>query len=1117
MTNVQEAFGKAVFGYAGAVRGYVVNRLSGHYGPGAAWGKAFMDSLTPARQENIRRDIEAGKVKNPQDAIDLTHFADVLLKQRDVFDKDFGRQRSKAVTWAQEIAEVRHLYSHQQTVSDDDAYRALDNMARLLVLMDETEKAAEVKALRDGLLTGTAKAGVVAAPASTDPAMQPWWKNAQPHADIRKGQFDENTFAAKLDDVVRDDGSAPLEYRRADLFFKKTYLTKELTAVLADTLRRLAGTGGESVVQLRTPFGGGKTHALIALYHLVKHHADIEDADRAAILKAANLTDVPRARVAVLVGTQLDPNGRVMEDGTRLMTLWGEMAYQLGGLEGYEVLRAADESGIAPGKDGLVTLFQAVKAKRGSALVLMDELLVYQVKAAGKRVEGTTLQAQTFAFLQALTEAVGSIEGASLVTTFPESHIEYYDHQEAPEVFARLEKIFGRVQAVRVPVQGEEIYEVIRRRLFDSIDERAAEQVAAEYSAMFEAHKDDLPTEARTTEYRRKMMRAFPFHPELIDLLYEQWGSMQSFQKTRGVLRLLARVIEHGYLATVARPLISLGDVGLEEGEMQATITQTLKDAEWGGALASDLSAPGGRSYQLDKEQGGNYARHRLAQTVASAVFMASHSGGTQKGITKPGLNLALMHPEGITPMLITDALDRLKNRLYYLHANGNYVFRAQANLNSVLADRTAQVKRERALEFVKEAAQKATGGTLFKPYIWPESHKDVPDSQGFKLVLLGPDTPLDDLDLRERKLSLLQQNAGNGPRIHKNTLVYLAARSADLTRAVDAARTLLALQDIEKDKAITLSDEQKKDLKDRLTKQAESIPSLTKASYTSLLTPGVNEAGTAIWRDMDITAHARTRPTLEAAVTDVLRQEDMLISGIDPALLLQGPWKLWPADEEFVDLKTLRDYFTRLPHLPFLESEAALKTAIVRGVSQGLFELGQFIGTEVTNIWDRKNSLDEGSVFFTEPYRLARPGVIPRPTGGSTGGGGDGTGGGGDGTGGGGGGTGGGGGGTGGGGGGTGGGGDGTGGGGGGTGGGGGGTGSRRVTYVRLTLPDVALTQVPTLLDLFNALRDAKGQVQMKVELTASNPTGLDQAMLDLSVKELIDQYGLRVDWHQE
>lgn len=1080
--GVQEAFGKAIFVYAEAVRAFVAKRLEEKYGPGRAWFDRFVESLSYQKQSNLKATVEAGQVTAPGDLIDVTHFGDVLLRQPDVFKPLLGRQHSKAITWAQEIADVRHDYAHQKPVTDDDAYRALDNMARLLVLMDCDERAAGVKALRDGLLTG-ARAADKPVAASSDPALQPWWKHAEPHADIRKGQFDENTFAAKLDDVVRDDGSAPPEYRRADLFFKKTYLTRELTGVLADTLRRLAGTGGESVVQLRTPFGGGKTHALIALYHLARHHADLEDADRDAILKAANLGAVPRTRVAVLVGTQLDPNGRQL-DGLTLHTLWGELAFQLGGVEGYARMQAADESGIAPSKDTLIALLQGVRAQNCSALILMDELLVYQVKAAGRRVGETTLQAQSFAFLQSLSEAVAGVEGVALVTTFPESHIEYYDHHEAPGVFSRLEKIFGRVQAVRVPVQGEEIYEVIRRRLFENIDQRAAEQVAGEYSRLFDDHKDDLPAEARTREYRQKMVRAFPFHPELIDLLYEQWGSMQSFQKTRGVLRLLARVIEHGYLAGTARPLISLGDTGLEEGEMQATVTQTLGDAQWGAALASDLSAPGGRSYGLDKEQGGNYARFRLAQTVAGAVFMASHSGGDKKGITKPGLNLALLHPQGITPMLITDALDRLRGRLYYLHANGNYVFKAQANLNSVLADRTAQVGRERAEEFLRGTVQGVAGSGVFKPFVWPETHKDVSDGTGFKLVLLGPDAPLDDPEARDQKLSTVQQNVGGGPRIHKNTLVYLLGRGGDFTRAAEQARVLLALQDIERDRALALSSEQKADLKERLSKQTDTVPSLTKAAYTALRVPVVTEGGEPGWRELDITPHTKTRSTLEAAVTDVLRQEDLLISAIDPALLVSaGHWKLWPADEPHLPLGDLADYFTRLPHLPFLEDAGAVRTAIALGVKQGLFELAQFAGGEQpSNVWRRGNPPAEGDIHFNALYRLGRPGTWPKsepidpdPDPGP-----------------------------------------------------GPGPGpinppppppppSDRVRTVRLKLPAVEPAKVPALFDLFQALRDAGGAVQMQVSLQAHSPGGLDRSVLDLSVRELLDQHGLTAEWHEE
>ncbi|ULH14472.1 hypothetical protein MF271_10545 [Deinococcus sp. KNUC1210] len=446
--------------------------------------------------------------------------------------------------------------------------------------------------------------------------------------------------------------------------------------------------------------------------------------------------------------------------------------------------------------------------------------------------------------------------------------------------------------------------------------------------------------------------------------------------------------------------------------------------------------------------------------------------------------------------MLINDALDRLKNRLYYFHANGNYVFRAQPNLNAVLSDRMAQVSREKALDLVKDAASKMAGSGVFKAYIWPGSYKDVPDQQGFKLVLFGPDAPMDDDAALDRAYGLFQSNAGSGPRVFKNTLVYLAGRGADFLKASDAARMQLALTDIQADRALTLSEEQKKDLKERLQRSQESVPALTKAAYLSLLLPTVDDAGKNIYRKYDVTAYTKTRPTLAAAVEDILRSEDQLIASVDPGLLRDGPWKLWPKDEATVDLKNLREYFLRLPHLPFLESEAALKTAIMRGVQQGIFELGQWLDGEYVNIWDRKNPVEERDVFFTEPYRLGRPGTLPRkqgPQGPTDDGGGTGTGNGGP-----------------------------TDGGGGTNGGTGGGPNRpgpkpRVVTYVRLGLPNVQPTQVPNLLDLFNALQDAKGDVRMEVKLTANNPAGLDQAMLDLSVKELIDQLGLRVDWHQE
>jgi hypothetical protein len=246
--------------YAQRMGAFLVGKLKERYG--GRWEEAYAQALNEKRRENLREDLRRGK--SLEEAVDLVHFKDLLLGQKEVFQELLGRSFQRAVTWADEVAEVRNKWAHQDDLSEEDIYRALDNMARILEAVGDGEGAALLKALRDGRALASPQPQTASRP---DP-LPPWWRLATPHADIRSGQFDESTFAAKLDDVVR--GTASPEYRYADEFFRKTYLTRELKGLLQDVLKRLAGQGGEAVVQLRTPFGGGKTHALIALYHLVK-------------------------------------------------------------------------------------------------------------------------------------------------------------------------------------------------------------------------------------------------------------------------------------------------------------------------------------------------------------------------------------------------------------------------------------------------------------------------------------------------------------------------------------------------------------------------------------------------------------------------------------------------------------------------------------------------------------------------------------------------------------------------------------------------------------------------------------------------------------------------------
>lgn len=1097
--------------YADEMRSYILDKLQTHYGQGRGWMDAYLSSFrSQQRRDNVvytleRIAKEQGEQGNFGDIFDIVHLKDLLLSHRALFEEDFQRAFNRAVTWADEIAEVRHQQAHQLDIPEDDIHRALDSMARMLTNIGANEAAQQMKVWRDsggdangdisGDISGEkAEASLLAQPTAAASALGSWWQYAEPHSDIKQGGFDESTFAAKLDDVVA--GHAAWEYQRAEEFFAKTYMTRELRALLCDSLRRLAGSGGEAVVQLRTAFGGGKTHTLIALYHLVNSAADVEDMpDIRQLLREAGLEHIPHARVAVAVGHVPPTQAQNLEEGVTAHSLWGWLAYQLGGAEGYAMLQDSDQAQVSPSKDSL----RALLTRYGRVLFLLDELLVYLVRAGGIAVGESTLRAQTLSFLQTLTELVSSMPGVALVTTFPESHLEYYD-QNHEQVFHTLGKIFGRVEATRVPVQGEEVFEVVRRRLFSNIDENHAKQVVAAYQQLYTEHASDLPDSVRSTSYAERMRRAFPFHPEVIDVLYERWGTLQSFQKTRGVLRLLARVIEHHYMAPAAGPLISLADMGLDNPDLRGAVAQILRGGNWEPVIVSDIVPPSGKAFVTDKERGGEYARLRLCQGVTTAIFMYSHSGGGEQGAQESRLRLALLQPQGLSPTLLSDVLARLKGRLYYLYGNGGWSFRVQPNLNAVLHERMGQVKSTAIRTALREALIARNSQGVFKLIVWPEESRDVPDSSALKLVLLAPELCLDD-DIEsgaanelERQRYNLQQHHGSGPRLHKNTLLYASGRRADFMRAHNIARELLALEMIEKER-LALSADQKQELRERLQRLRDTLPDAIKAAYSLVYAP--NRADGKEYRHHDLSADVKTASSINEALSKVLKNADVLLEALDPALLLGDYLKLWPAEDSTINLRSLRDFFWQFPHLPYLISEQVLKDSIVRGVRNGLFELVLSREDAEAKVWRSQHPPDNEDIFFAEHYLLAKLGVyppaepaptpptpeprkpgenpngggpepvtagnIPRTNGKSPK--------------------------------------------------------SSVVQCLRLHVPHCTVEALPQIIDVVDALEGANGRVHISLTIKAEgkDAAGLNEGMLEMNVRELLLQYGLEADWQTE
>jgi predicted AAA+ superfamily ATPase len=346
--------------------------------------------------------------------------------------------------------------------------------------------------------------------------MQNWFDIITPHEDIRKGHFDEAVFAAKLGDVTS--GEAPPDYNGPYAFYKKTYITSGLENLLQRVSEKLSGGKGPGVVQLQTPFGGGKTHALILTYHYLTSGERVE-----GLLPDGVEQQSPH--LATIVGTDANASEGFETDGVQRHTLWGELAYQLGGEDALGKIEANDQNRTSPGRKSLRDVLEPLQP----FCILLDEALEYVVRARGVEVGDTTLGAQTLSFFQELTEAVSSLPRGLMIATLPSGENEDFSDDKARNL-GKIQQIFGRLEAIYTPVQGEEVYSIIRRRLFEAPDDQDdVREIIDQYVRRYGQHKDELPAKVREGDYRRKMERAYPFHPEVIDILYEKWGTFASF------------------------------------------------------------------------------------------------------------------------------------------------------------------------------------------------------------------------------------------------------------------------------------------------------------------------------------------------------------------------------------------------------------------------------------------------------------------------------------------------------------------------------------------------------------------------------------------------------------
>uniref|UniRef100_A0A7V3ZKG0 AAA family ATPase n=1 Tax=Dictyoglomus thermophilum TaxID=14 RepID=A0A7V3ZKG0_DICTH len=702
--------------------------------------------------------------------------------------------------------------------------------------------------------------------------MKPFTQISKPHEDILKGRLTMDVFAADLWQVAK--GIAQAEYQDKDLFFRKTHITKGLREVLEIAKNRLEGKSGDPVIQLQTPFGGGKTHTLIALYHKAKEW---------------------NVKVVVLDGTEFD---------IKETRLWEELERQLTGK--VEITKGD----ISPGREKLFELI----SKNSPVLILMDEVLLYTTKAAGIKVGDSNLAAQVFAFIQELSGVVSTVGNALLVITLPSSELEHYD-ENAEKLFTQLQKITGRTEKIYTPVEDDEIEYVIRKRLFQSINEKEAKEVVDEFVDY--AKSEGLLSDEEAVKYRERFLKSYPFKPEVIDVLYKRWGSFPTFQRTRSVLRLLSLVI-HNLLGKNI-PFIRLGDFNLENNEIKRELIKHIGQ-EWDSIIANDIVSQNSGAKKVDNIIGSAYKPYQLGTVVGTTIFMLSFSGKGERSSTIKELKLSVLHPD-LSSTVIDTVITNLREHLFYLSDEGLY-FTNRPNLNKILLTREENIINDEIIEEEREIIEKYLSNErqFSKKYIWPRDHRDIPDTSDIKLIVLNKREP--DRDFIEKH--------GESPRVYCNTMIFLCIDETQRENFYRFVRRMLALRSISRDESLHLSEAQKNEVKNKLLTHEKRLYEELRKYYRKVFIPKKDG-----FKEIDLGIQTFGESTNE--IYNKLKNDEEILEKLSPATIKNK----YLSDREYVETRKILESLWKTPGELRIMSSEIFKESIKEGVEKGIFGLG--------------------------------------------------------------------------------------------------------------------------------------------------------------------------------
>ncbi|MDR3153819.1 MAG: DUF499 domain-containing protein [Deltaproteobacteria bacterium] len=899
---------------------------------------------------------------------------------RDVFKDKLSFDH---LTWVRELISARNKTAHltSEALPVDDVFRAVDTMSLLAEQLDSSiqpsleEFKNEIFRIRarlsdspqETVLAQSADPGLnVPAVTVVTPAqggnMKPWRNVVKPRREVYEGTYQNADFAAKLDQVAN--GSGPDEYSDPAEFFTRTYLTNGLSGLLVQSLKRLSGKGGEPVIKLQTPFGGGKTHSMLALYHLMNGKASPDKMQGISeLLGEAGLSEIPKASIAVVVGTALDPaSGRQVKNipgVKKINTVWGEIASQLAASSRmpnlYDYVREADKKGTSPGSKTLREMFDAC----GSCLILLDEVVAYARKIYG--VEG--LPSGSFGnfltFVQELTEAADASAKSLIVATIPESDIEI-GGEAGQKTLDSIDHVFGRQETVLTPVAASEGFEIVRRRLFEECPpsrEQLKEHVCASFSSLYRSEDKSFPLESKELEYKRRLLSCYPIHPEIFDRLYGDWSTLERFQRTRGVLRFMAAVIHHLWTSNDASLLIMPASIPLYAQPVRNELARYLPET-WKSIIDKEVDGNNSIPFKNDHNN-ARFGEFCASRRIARTILLGSAPtvrGQEVRGIESSRIRLGAVQP-GENISVYNDSLDALRDSLSYLYSNGSktrFWYDTRPTLQKTVRDRMAQFGEYEINQQIMSLLKPLRPVKPFSAvHVCPTASSDIPDEQAPRLVVLHPSQsyrPADESSPAISACSGFVMERGNSSRINRNMLYFLAPDHDSIKHLAESARAYLAWNSISFDArkspesgGLNLDQLQLKEVNAGLAHSEKALKRQLNDTYLWIFVP---ESKPHDPQDQFmLERHKLTSGTddLISSAVRLITDKGSLITALTPDVLeLRLSEFGWPDASSSVRIGDLWGYFCAYCYFPKLAGFDVLKNAVDNCVAAGVYGIAE-------------------------------------------------------------------------------------------------------------------------------------------------------------------------------